>query len=121
MATSLFTNISDQLIRGSIRIKVLNHILAKKNTFTELVKIGNCTKCMKSCYLNLNSHYFILLFYILINNYFAYVTVVIVKIDIFLIFLKIRNNTRPVIDLFDLLFPQQIVFVKMRNAKMPMP
>ncbi|XP_053095106.1 E3 ubiquitin-protein ligase rnf213-alpha isoform X3 [Pangasianodon hypophthalmus] len=39
MATSLFTNISDQLIRGSIRIKVLNHILAKKNTFTELVKI----------------------------------------------------------------------------------
>lgn len=41
MATSLFTNISDQLIRGNIRIKVLNHILAKKNTFTELVKIGN--------------------------------------------------------------------------------
>ncbi|XP_047657054.1 E3 ubiquitin-protein ligase rnf213-alpha isoform X2 [Tachysurus fulvidraco] len=39
MATSLFTNISDQLIRGSIRIKVLNHILAKKNTFTELLKI----------------------------------------------------------------------------------
>lgn len=42
MATSLFTNISDQLIRGDIRINVLNHILAKKNTFTELVKIGNC-------------------------------------------------------------------------------
>ncbi|KAK3552318.1 hypothetical protein QTP86_010384 [Hemibagrus guttatus] len=39
MATSLFTNISDQLIRGSIRIKVLNHILAKKDIFTELVKI----------------------------------------------------------------------------------
>lgn len=44
MATSLFTNISDQLIRGNIRIKVLNHILAKKNTFTELVKIGNCAE-----------------------------------------------------------------------------
>lgn len=42
MATSLFTNISDQLIRGSIRIKVLNHILAKKDIFTELVKIGKC-------------------------------------------------------------------------------
>lgn len=41
MATSLFTNISDQLIKGNIRIKVLSHILAKKNTFTELVKIGN--------------------------------------------------------------------------------
>lgn len=43
MATSLFTNISDQLIKGNIRIKVLNHILARMNTFTELVKIGNCT------------------------------------------------------------------------------
>ncbi|XP_046722736.1 E3 ubiquitin-protein ligase rnf213-alpha isoform X2 [Silurus meridionalis] len=39
VATSLFTNISDQLIRGHIKIKILNHILAKKNTYTELVKI----------------------------------------------------------------------------------
>ncbi|KAM9457017.1 E3 ubiquitin-protein ligase rnf213-alpha-like isoform 2-T2 [Clarias gariepinus] len=39
MATSLFTSITDRLIRGSIQIKALNHILAKKNTFTELVKI----------------------------------------------------------------------------------
>ncbi|XP_066499023.1 E3 ubiquitin-protein ligase rnf213-alpha [Hoplias malabaricus] len=39
MATSLFTNISRQLITGNITIKLLNHILKKKNTFIELVKI----------------------------------------------------------------------------------
>ncbi|XP_026862579.2 E3 ubiquitin-protein ligase rnf213-alpha [Electrophorus electricus] len=39
VATSLFTHISHQLLEGDIRIKVLNHILDKKNTFIELMKI----------------------------------------------------------------------------------
>ncbi|XP_049324067.1 E3 ubiquitin-protein ligase rnf213-alpha isoform X2 [Astyanax mexicanus] len=39
IATSLFTDISHQLITGKIRIKVLNQILKKKDTFIELVKI----------------------------------------------------------------------------------
>ncbi|KAL7850786.1 hypothetical protein SRHO_G00201350 [Serrasalmus rhombeus] len=41
VATSLFTDISRQLITGNIRVKVLNHILSKKNTFIELIKIDS--------------------------------------------------------------------------------
>ncbi|XP_076843194.1 E3 ubiquitin-protein ligase rnf213-alpha isoform X2 [Brachyhypopomus gauderio] len=39
VATSLFTNVSCQLVEGNIRIKVLNHILNKKNNYIELMKI----------------------------------------------------------------------------------
>ncbi|XP_062875116.1 E3 ubiquitin-protein ligase rnf213-alpha [Trichomycterus rosablanca] len=48
VATSLFTDISNQLINGNIRIKVLKHILEKKDNFLELVKI-DCLCENKQC------------------------------------------------------------------------
>ena len=43
VAISFFTAISKQLIQGNIKINLLNYILEKKDTFTELLKIGMST------------------------------------------------------------------------------
>lgn len=95
MATSLFTNISDQLIRGSIRIKVLNHILAKKDIFTELVKIG---KCRPAIFLSTDITYDC-------------------KVVAFL-----GPLIKPDFELAYLFFPtHQTVSVKMSNVKIPIP
>ncbi|XP_030645559.1 E3 ubiquitin-protein ligase rnf213-alpha-like [Chanos chanos] len=39
VATSSFVSISDQLIRGNIKIKLLKHILGRRDTFSELLNI----------------------------------------------------------------------------------
>lgn len=43
MATSLFSNILNQVITGKIAIKLLNHILQKRSTFCELLNLGKIT------------------------------------------------------------------------------
>lgn len=40
MATSLFSNILNQVVTGKIAIKLLNHILQKRNAFFELLNLG---------------------------------------------------------------------------------
>lgn len=45
VAISSFTAISNQLVHGNIRIKLLNSVLEKRDTFTELLKIGNGRLC----------------------------------------------------------------------------
>jgi hypothetical protein len=45
IAISTFTAISNQLVHGNIRIKLLNSVLEKRDTFTELLKIGNERLC----------------------------------------------------------------------------
>lgn len=40
MAFSLFKNISNQLVTGKIKIKLLNHILQKSSAFFELLNLG---------------------------------------------------------------------------------
>ncbi|XP_051570261.1 E3 ubiquitin-protein ligase rnf213-alpha isoform X1 [Myxocyprinus asiaticus] len=39
MATSVFTNVLNQLVNGKIKIKLLNHILHKQSTFLELLDL----------------------------------------------------------------------------------
>lgn len=39
MATSLFTNVLNQLVTGKIKMKLLNHILEKKSVFLELLTL----------------------------------------------------------------------------------
>lgn len=40
IATSLFTNILNQLVTGKIKIKLLNLILEKRSAFFELLNLG---------------------------------------------------------------------------------
>eukprot|EP00063_Salmo_salar_P075006 XP_014049841.1 PREDICTED: E3 ubiquitin-protein ligase RNF213-like [Salmo salar] len=44
VAISSFTAISNQLVHGNIRIKLLNSVLEKRDTFTELLKIGKMSR-----------------------------------------------------------------------------
>ncbi|KAJ8398812.1 hypothetical protein AAFF_G00420090 [Aldrovandia affinis] len=48
VASSAFTAISNQVLQGTIEIKLLNHILEKKNTFIELLKI-DCLSDNERC------------------------------------------------------------------------
>ncbi|KAF4115423.1 E3 ubiquitin-protein ligase rnf213-alpha isoform X2 [Onychostoma macrolepis] len=45
MATSLFSNILNQVITGKITIKLLNHILQKRSTFLELLNLECFCEC----------------------------------------------------------------------------
>ncbi|XP_036409284.1 E3 ubiquitin-protein ligase rnf213-alpha isoform X2 [Megalops cyprinoides] len=48
MASSAFSAVSNKLLRGNIEIKMLNHILQKKATFIELLKI-DCLSDSERC------------------------------------------------------------------------
>lgn len=50
VAISSFTAITNQLIHGNVKINLLNYILEKRDTFTELLKIGvsNIVLCLNA-------------------------------------------------------------------------
>lgn len=64
MATSLFSNILNQVVTGTIAIKLLNHILQKRSTFFELLNLGKTPHMWDFTllpYNNVRSHYLLFL------------------------------------------------------------